>query len=62
MLNRRQALGSGVAAAMLATSGARAQAREVSISRQPGILYMPLGAPNNDRVGTDRPGDNLFSS
>ncbi len=42
MLNRRQALGSGVAAAMLATGGARAQAREVSISRQPGILYMPL--------------------
>ena len=42
MLNRRQALGSGIAAAMLATSGARAQAREVSISRQPGILYMPL--------------------
>jgi quinoprotein glucose dehydrogenase len=27
-----------------------------------GILYMPLGAPNNDRVGTDRPGNNLFSS
>ncbi|WP_336962537.1 PQQ-binding-like beta-propeller repeat protein [Sphingobium aquiterrae] len=27
-----------------------------------GILYMPLGAPNNDRIGTDRPGNNLFSS
>ncbi len=27
-----------------------------------GILYMPLGAPNNDRVGIDRPGNNLFSS
>jgi quinoprotein glucose dehydrogenase len=27
-----------------------------------GILYMPFGAPNNDRVGTDRPGDNLFGS
>jgi len=27
-----------------------------------GILYMPLGAPNNDLVGTDRPGNNLFSS
>src|SRR5258705_3704667 len=26
------------------------------------ILYMPLGAPNNDRVGVDRPGNNLFSS
>jgi quinoprotein glucose dehydrogenase len=27
-----------------------------------GILYMGLGAPNEDRVGTDRPGNNLFSS
>ncbi len=27
-----------------------------------GILYMPFGAPNNDRTGIDRPGDNLFSS
>ena len=27
-----------------------------------GILYMPLGAPNDDRVGSDRPGDNLFGS
>jgi quinoprotein glucose dehydrogenase len=27
-----------------------------------GILYMPFGAPNNDRVGVDRPGNNLFSS
>src|SRR5215470_4318671 len=27
-----------------------------------GILYMPFGAPNNDRVGVDRPGDNLFGS
>ena len=27
-----------------------------------GILYMPLGAPNNDRVGVDRPGNNLFGS
>ncbi|UAK24777.1 outer membrane protein assembly factor BamB family protein [Sphingomonas nostoxanthinifaciens] len=27
-----------------------------------GILYMPYGAPNNDRVGIDRPGNNLFSS
>lgn len=27
-----------------------------------GILYMPLGAPNNDRVGVDRPGNNLYSS
>ncbi len=27
-----------------------------------GILYMPVGAPNNDRSGVDRPGDNLFGS
>jgi quinoprotein glucose dehydrogenase len=27
-----------------------------------GILYMPFGAPNFDRVGTDRPGDNLFGT
>lgn len=32
----------------------------VDVSR--GILYMPFGAPNNDRVGVDRPGDNLFGS
>ena len=29
---------------------------------QRGILYMPLGAPNNDRSGVDRPGDNLFGT
>ncbi len=33
-----------------------------SLDEERGILYMPLGAPNNDRVGTDRPGNNLFSS
>lgn len=27
-----------------------------------GIVYMPLGAPNNDRLGIDRPGNNLYSS
>jgi quinoprotein glucose dehydrogenase len=27
-----------------------------------GIVYMPFGAPSNDRYGGDRPGDNLFSS
>jgi quinoprotein glucose dehydrogenase len=27
-----------------------------------GILYMPFGAPNNDRVGVDRPGNNLFAN
>jgi quinoprotein glucose dehydrogenase len=34
----------------------------MSVDAVRGILYMPLGAPNNDRVGIDRPGDNLFSS
>jgi len=34
----------------------------MSVDVERGILYMPLGAPNDDRVGTDRPGDNLFSS
>jgi quinoprotein glucose dehydrogenase len=34
----------------------------MSVDEQRGILYMPLGAPNNDRVGSDRPGNNLFSS
>jgi quinoprotein glucose dehydrogenase len=33
-----------------------------SLDEERGILYMPLGAPNNDRVGIDRPGNNLFSS
>ena len=34
----------------------------MSLDTERGILYMPLGAPNDDRVGVDRPGDNLFSS
>jgi quinoprotein glucose dehydrogenase len=34
----------------------------MSLDEERGILYMPLGAPNNDRVGVDRPGNNLFSS
>jgi glucose dehydrogenase len=34
----------------------------MSLDVERGILYMPLGAPNNDRVGIDRPGNNLFSS
>jgi quinoprotein glucose dehydrogenase len=34
----------------------------MSLDAERGILYMPLGAPNNDRVGIDRPGNNLFSS
>ena len=33
-----------------------------TVDAKRGILYMPLGAPNNDRVGVDRPGNNLFSS
>jgi quinoprotein glucose dehydrogenase len=33
-----------------------------TVDAQRGILYMPLGAPNNDRVGVDRPGNNLFGS
>jgi len=32
-----------------------------SLDAERGILYMPLGAPNNDRIGIDRPGNNLFS-
>ena len=34
----------------------------MSLDVERGILYMPIGAPNNDRVGVDRPGNNLFSS
>jgi quinoprotein glucose dehydrogenase len=34
----------------------------MTVDAQRGILYMPLGAPNNDLVATDRPGNNLFSS
>ena len=33
-----------------------------TLDEKRGILYMPLGAPNNDRVGVDRPGNNLFGS
>jgi quinoprotein glucose dehydrogenase len=33
-----------------------------SVDDARGILYMPLGAPNNDRVGIDRPGNGLFGS
>jgi quinoprotein glucose dehydrogenase len=34
----------------------------MTIDAKRGILYMPFGAPNNDRVGVDRPGNNLFGS
>src|ERR1044071_521 len=33
-----------------------------TVDEKRGILYMPVGAPNNDRVGVDRPGNNLFGS
>jgi quinoprotein glucose dehydrogenase len=34
----------------------------MSVDEKRGILVMPLGAPNNDRVGIDRPGNGLFGS
>jgi quinoprotein glucose dehydrogenase len=34
----------------------------MTVDAQRGIVYMPFGAPANDRYGGDRPGDNLFSS
>ena len=34
----------------------------MTVDAQRGIVYMPFGAPANDRIGVDRPGDNLFSS
>ena len=34
----------------------------MTVDADRGIVYMPFGAPNNDRVGTDRPGDNLFGT
>ncbi|RAK60657.1 pyrroloquinoline quinone-dependent dehydrogenase [Phenylobacterium hankyongense] len=34
----------------------------MTLDAQRGIVYMPFGAPNNDRVGVDRPGDNLYGS
>ncbi len=34
----------------------------MTVDEKRGIVYMPFGAPNNDRVGVDRPGDNLFST
>ena len=42
MINRRQALAGSTAAAFLSPGLARAQGKEITISRQPGILYMPL--------------------
>jgi len=34
----------------------------MTVDQERGIVYMPFGAPNNDRVGVDRPGDNLFGT
>ncbi len=34
----------------------------MTVDEERGIVYMPFGAPNFDRVGTDRPGDNLFGT
>lgn len=34
----------------------------MSVDRDRGIVYLPFGAPTNDRVGVDRPGDNLFGT
>jgi quinoprotein glucose dehydrogenase len=34
----------------------------MTLDQKRGILYMPFGAPNYDRVGTDRPGENLFGT
>lgn len=34
----------------------------MTVDAERGIVYMPFGAPNNDRQGIDRPGDNLFGT
>jgi quinoprotein glucose dehydrogenase len=34
----------------------------MTVDQERGIVYMPFGAPNNDRVGIDRPGNNLFGT
>jgi quinoprotein glucose dehydrogenase len=34
----------------------------MSVDAERGIVYMPFGAPANDRIGVDRAGDNLYSS
>ena len=34
----------------------------MTVDEERGIVYMPFGAPNFDRIGTDRPGDNLFGT
>ncbi len=34
----------------------------MSVDDQRGIVYMPFGAPANDRIGVDRPGNNLYGT
>lgn len=34
----------------------------ISVDDQRGIFYVPIGAPNADKYGGDRPGDNLFGN
>lgn len=34
----------------------------MSVDKERGIAFLPFGAPTSDRVGVDRPGNNLFSS
>lgn len=34
----------------------------MTVDQERGIVYMPFGAPNNDRVGIDRPGNDLFGT
>lgn len=34
----------------------------ISADTERGIFYAPVGAPNSDKVGIDRPGDNLFAN
>jgi quinoprotein glucose dehydrogenase len=34
----------------------------MSVDAERGIVYLPFGAPASDRIGVDRPGDNLFGT
>jgi quinoprotein glucose dehydrogenase len=34
----------------------------MTVDAKRGIVYMPFGAPANDRVGVDRPGNNLYGT